>query len=723
MKQMLQTMRDGAIQVVDVPVPTPKPGMLLVQNAASLVSAGTERMLAEFAGKSLVGKARSRPDLVRQVLDKASRDGVFTTLEAAFKRLDQPIAVGYASAGTVVELGEGVTGFQVGQRVACAGGGYAVHAEYVTVLANLVVPIPDSVDFDSGAFATLGAIAMHGFRLANAQVGESVAVIGLGLLGLLSVGIARAAGCRVIGIDLDPQRVHLAQQMGAEAVQRPQAPDAVMAFTRQRGADTVLICADTPSSDPVELAGEIARQRAKVVAVGAFGMDIPRKPYYYKELDFIVSRSYGPGRYDSSYEEGGHDYPLGFVRWTAGRNMEGFLDLLAEDKISLDPIITHRFPIDEAAAAYDLIKGQGGEPFIGVLLKYPQAEVPDMAVARKVWLAKDRQAAGEVRLGVLGAGLYAGATMLPILKANNDISLVGIASSQGMTAADAARRYGFNFASSDEQQVIEDQQINTLALLTRHHLHARQTLAGLQAGKHVFCEKPLALNQEELDAIEAQVTQPDSPLLMVGYNRRFAPLAVTLKEFIDRRQEPLAAHYRVNAGTLPLDHWTQDPQQGGGRLIGEGCHFVDFLIWLVGELPLSFNVQALPDNGKYNQDNLVLTITFADGSLGTLSYLANGDKAFSKERLEVFSGGRIATLDDYRRLETVHNSRKQVHKSRLRQDKGHAAEWQAFSQSILKGAPSPTPYEQIFTGMRCTLQAAEALRVGQKGEILVSNDR
>jgi predicted dehydrogenase/threonine dehydrogenase-like Zn-dependent dehydrogenase len=719
MKQLLQNMRDGRTQVVEVPVPAPQAGMVLVQNAASLVSAGTERMLAEFAGKSILGKACSRPDLVKQVADKARREGLLRTIEAAFKRLDQPIALGYSSAGTVVELGEGVEGFKAGQRVACAGGGYAVHAEYVVVPQNLVVPIPDNVDTDSGAFATLGAIALHGFRLGAAQVGENVAVIGLGLLGLLTADIAKAAGCRVIGIDLDPNRVALAQQIGFEAAERPQALEAVMAFTRQRGADTVLVCADSQNSDPVVLAGEIARQRARVVAVGAFGMDIPRKLYYYKELEFIVSRSYGPGRYDTDYEEGGQDYPLGYVRWTAGRNMEGFLDLLAEGKFSLEPIITHRFPIEKASLAYDLIKGEGKQPFIGVLLTYPQVPAEDLTKARKVVMETGRPPTCEVRLGVLGAGLYAGATMLPILKANKDTSLVGIASGQGMSAAHAARKYGFNYACSGEQQVIEDPQVNTLAVLTRHHLHARQVLAGLQAGKNVFCEKPLALTATELEQIETQFQQPDCPLLMVGYNRRFAPMAVRLKAFIDQRREPLIATYRVNAGLIPSDHWTQDPQQGGGRLIGEGCHFVDFLIWLVGALPVSFHVQALPDNGKYRRDNLLLTMTFPDGSLGTLAYLANGDKAFSKERLEVFAGGRVAVLDDYRLLETVYNGRRTMQRSGLRQDKGHKAEWSSFAGAITASGTPPIPYEEILGGMRCVIAAAESLRTGNPNFIQV----
>jgi len=708
MKQLLQNMRDGLTQVVEVPVPTPKAGMLLVRNAASLVSAGTERMLVEFAGKSILGKARSRPDLVKQVVDKARREGLLSTIEAAFNRLDQPMALGYSCAGTVVELGEGVTGFKTGQRVACAGGNYAVHAEYVVVPQNLVVPLPDSVDFDSGAFTTLGAIAMHGFRLGGAQVGESVAVVGLGLLGLLTVGIARAAGCRVVGIDLDPQRVELAKQMGAEAVGRQNAVEGVLSFTQQRGADVVLICADTISSDPVELAGEIARQRARVVAVGAFGMDLPRRLYYYKELDFIVSRSYGPGRYDSDYEEGGQDYPLGYVRWTAGRNMEGFLELLAGGRLDLSPIITHRFPLEQAASAYELITGKGGQPFLGVLLQYPQAQSVDLTTARKVTITQPRKTQGGVQLGVLGAGLFAGAVMLPLLKANPKTGLVGIASGSGMSAGHAARRYGFGYASSQAQQVIEDPQVNTLVVLTRHHLHAAQVLAGLQAGKNVFCEKPLALTAADLDQIETQLQQPDCPLLMVGYNRRFAPLAVKLKAFIDQRREPLAATYRVNAGLLPLDHWTQDPQQGGGRLIGEGCHFVDFITFLVGSAPVAVSAQVLPDHGKYRQDNVTMTFTFADGSIGVIDYLANGDKSFPKERIEVFCSGLVAVLDDFKTLQTTKDGRRKEVKL-MGQDKGHFNEMQALVNGI-KNGKMPIPYEHLIGVTKATFAAVESLK-------------
>jgi predicted dehydrogenase len=728
MKQVQQNLRSGETTVVDVPVPTPQTGQALVRTAASLVSAGTERMLVEFAEKSLIGKARSRPDLTRQVLDKARREGILTTLEAAFNRLAQPMALGYSSAGTIAALGEGMTGFQVGQRVACAGGGYAVHAEYALVPRNLLAPLPEAVDFESAAFTTLGAIALHGFRLAEAQLGERVAVIGLGLLGILAVGIAQAAGCQVFGIDLDPGRVALAQRLGAQAVTRAQAEEAATSFSSGRGCDAVLICADTPSADPVELAGAIARDRARVVAVGAVGLQMPRKVYYEKELTFLNSRSYGPGRYDPAYEEGGVDYPIGYVRWTEGRNLEAIVELIASGRLDVTPLITHRFPIDQAPQAYELITGKGDEPFLGVLLTYPESDRADeiegepseaLPSPKPKSIATTIQASPVevVRLGVLGAGNFATAVMLPALKKIANAQLVGIASASGMSAQHAAGKFGFQYAASQAGQVIEDPHINTIAILTRHHLHHPQVLAALSAGKHAFCEKPLALTEAELQEIEQALAGDGKPLLMVGFNRRFAPLAIDLKAFLAERAEPLVVHYRVNAGHIPLSHWLHDPNQGGGRIIGEGCHFVDFLAYLVGEVPHSVSAHALPDAGRYREDNVVLTFGFPDGSLGTISYLANGDKAFPKERVEVFCGGRVAVLDDYRSLELVYEGKRRVQRSRLAQDKGHRAEWEAFAKALREGGPPPIPYEHIFGISRATLAAVQALRSGEKTAI------
>ena len=728
MKQLLQNLRSGITEVVEVPIPTPQAGEILVKTRASLVSAGTERMLVDFAEKNLLGKARSRPDLVRQVLDKAQREGLLTTVEAAFNRLEQPMPLGYSSAGVVIGLGKDIQGVHVGQRVACGGGNFAVHAEYACVPRNLLAILPEQVDFDSAAFTTLGAIAMHGFRLAGTQIGERVAVIGLGLLGLLATGIAVAAGCQVLGIDLDERRVALAREMGAAAYHRNDAGQAAQSFSRGQGCDAVLICADTPSSDPVELSGEIARDRARVVAVGAVGLTLPRKSYFAKELTFLNSRSYGPGRYDPSYEEGGQDYPIGYVRWTEGRNMEAFVGLLAARKIDVHRLISHRFPIERAPEAYQLITGKTQEPFLGVLLTYPEQVLDeptlkvDIAPRDKVREIPAAQinTVTACRMGVLGAGSFATSVFLPALRSVPGVELVGIASASGMSAQQAAKRFGFSYASSDEAEILNDPAINSLAILTRHGLHARQVLAGLSAGKHVFCEKPLATNINELEQIEAFIKDQSYsenqsasfPILTAGFNRRFSPFAQQLRAFFSNRTEPFVAHYRINAGYLPPNHWVHDPGEGGGRIIGEGCHFIDFLTFLAGEAPLSVTAGALPDVGRYREDNAVMNFIFPDGSIGTISYLANGDKAFPKERLEVFSGGRVGVLDDYRSLFLTKDGHKQVFRSRLRQDKGHQAEMEAFASAITGRGPLPIPYDHLFSATRASFAAVKALRTG-----------
>ncbi len=726
MKQLLQYMKTGETRVVEVPEPTPQRGEALVRNAASLVSAGTERMLVEFAEKTLLGKVRSRPDLARQVLDKARREGVLSTLAVTTGRLDQPISLGYSSAGTIIGLGPGITGFEVGQRVACAGGGFAVHAEVVSVPSNLLTPLPDLVGFESGAFTTLGAIALHGFRLAEVQVGEIVAVIGLGLLGQLMVQIAQAAGCRVYGVDLDPNRVELAKSLDAEAVHRDYAQDGAVSFTHGRGCDAVLICADSASSDPIELAGQIARDRARIIAVGAVGLQVPRKLYYEKELTLLNSRSYGPGRYDPRYEEDGVDYPIGYVRWTEGRNLEAFVEMLSRDRVDVKPLISHRFTIEHAPQAYELITGKGEQNFLGVLLTYPEGGSADhqLETTKTVHIhlqtldspSSSSSNSGVVSLGVLGAGNFAQAVLLPALKKVPGLEKIGVASASGMNARHAADRFGFRYATSDETEIIDDPNISTVAVLTRHNLHAAQVIAALNSGKHVFCEKPLAINEDELNEIwtvlQAAQTLDPPPLLMVGYNRRFAPLGIEMKEFIGTRVEPLFAHYRVNAGFLPLTHWLHDPIQGGGRIIGEACHFIDFLTYLVGAVPVRVTAQGLPDAKRYREDNVVLTFGFPDGSLGMLSYVANGDKGFPKERLEVFSSGKVAVLDDFRSLEMFHQGKRRKTVSRLQQDKGHHAEWLAFNTAICQAQVPPIPYDHLFGVTLSSFKALEALRIG-----------
>ncbi len=710
MKQLLQNIKTGKAAIEDVPMPTPREGQALVKVEASLVSAGTERMVVEFAEKSLVGKARARPDLVKQVIEKARREGLVNTAQAAFNRLDQPMALGYSSAGTIIHLGKNMHGFKVGQRVACAGGGYAVHAEYNFVPRNLLTPLPKNVDFESAAFTTLGAIALHGFRLAEPQIGENVAVIGLGLLGLLTIQIASAAGCNVMGIDLDPKRIALASSLGLQSVSRSQAESTSQLFTANRGFDVVLICADTPSNDPVELAGVIARDRARVVATGAVGLTIPRKIYYEKEISFINSRSYGPGRYDSNYEENGQDYPLGYVRWTEGRNFQAVVDLMSSGKLKVKPLITHRFPIEKATTAYEVITGKKKESFLGVLLTYPKS-VEKLESLKVVKFNVPTFKPATCNLGVLGAGLFANSVLLPAIQQNKNIQLIGIASSGGLHAQHAGKKFGFEYATSSEDEIINDPHVNTVAILTRHDSHAELVVKALKAGKHVFVEKPLAINSEQLSVVSKQLLKTDHCLLMTGFNRRFAPLAKSLKSQVSSFNFPMHVHYRINAGYLPENHWNHDSNIGGGRIIGEACHFVDFVTFLVGAPPVSVTAHALPDGGKYREDNVSMTFTFPDGSIGVVDYLANGDKSLAKERVEVFCDGMVAVLDDFVSLQVTKDGK--TKEERGAQDKGWRAEIAALVESIQRGSEPPIPYEQLIGVTKSTFAAVESLRTHQ----------
>ena len=718
MKQVLQRARTGAIEVADVPAPKLLPGCVLVRIAASLVSAGTERASSEFASKGLLQKAKARPDLVHEVLNKIRRDGIFSAVSAVRSRLDQPIALGYSSAGTVVEVGEGVRDIQVGDRVACAGAGYAVHAEFACVPRLLVakVPLNSPVSFDEAAFTTVGAVALHGIRTAEVKLGDVVAVIGLGLLGQLTVQALKAAGCHVLGFDIAPQRADLALQYGADAACATASAfqDLCAQHSGGHGADVVLITAETPSSEPVNLAAQIARDRGIVVAVGTVGMDIQRKLYYEKELDFRISRSYGPGRYDAAYEQKGRDYPIGYVRWTETRNMDAFLKLLADRKMNVRPLITHRFPIEKAQSAYDLITGKTSEASLGMLITYPESakEIRRLDLASK---ARGTIGANQsVAIGLLGAGNFATSTLLPTIKKVPSIKLVGVCAANGPHARHAAQKFGFRYCATEEAQIFNDPDVNTVVISTRHNLHAALVVAALGAGKHVFCEKPLCLSEEELvEIVRAYEITDSHPLLMVGFNRRFAPMAVRMKNYLQEINEPLAMHYRVNAGYLPPDHWTNDPEQGGGRILGEVCHFIDFFTFLAGAPPITVQTRNLDNSGQYSGDNVVIALTFADGSQGTISYLANGDRAYSKERIEVFGGGAIAVLEDFRRLELVRHGRKSVVHSRFRQDKGHRGEWEAFASAICEGREAPVPFQDILGSTLATLRAEESRSTGQ----------
>ena len=729
MKQVLQQVSGGEIEVVEVPAPKLLPGCVLVRTAASLVSVGTERASSEFASKNLLQKARMRPDLVREVWNKVRRDGLAATVSAVRNRLEQPGAPGYSSSGTVVSVGEGITDIRPGDRVACAGAGHAVHAEFACVPRLLLARIPsESVTFEQASSATVGAVAMHGVRTADAKLGDVVAVIGLGMLGQLTVQILKAAGCRVVGLDVNRSRVDLALHLGADAVSESRASfrDLCLQHSSGRGMDAILITAQTASSDVVNLAAEVARDRAVIVAVGAVGMNLERRPFYDKELDFRVSRSYGPGRYDAAYEQKGIDYPIGYVRWTETRNMEAFLQLLADNKVDVAPLITHKFPIEQAPSAYDLITGKKQEAFLSVLITYPEFDqkFPDRKqddLSQRVELVRAVQSAvpaNSVSIGLLGAGAFATGTLVPAMKRIDAVNLIGVSAATGAHSQYAARKFGFRYSGTDKDSLLNDPAINTVVIATRHHLHAAQVLAALGSGKHVFCEKPLCLNENELlEIARAHQARNGKLLLMVGFNRRFAPLALRLKSFLRDIHEPLALHYRVNAGFIPADHWLNDPQQGGGRLIGEVCHFVDFLSFLTGSHPVEVEVHSLPNPGKYSNDNVVCQIRFADGSNGTISYLANGDRAYSKERVEVFGGGAVAVLEDFWRLELVGRGRKQVFRSLLRQDKGHRGECQAFIDAIINGRPSPIPFSEIVATMRATFALEESRSSGRPVDV------
>jgi predicted dehydrogenase/threonine dehydrogenase-like Zn-dependent dehydrogenase len=703
------------VSVAEVAAPGSPSGSVLVHTRASLISAGTEGAALRFGKQSLLQKARSRPDLVKQVVEKVRSQGLRATFDVMQARLDVPLALGYSSAGEVLEVGHGVGGLKAGHRVACAGGGYASHADVVAIPKNLVIAMPEGVTYEEASFATVGAVALQGLRVADVRMGERVFVIGLGLIGLLTVQLLKAAGCLVLGTDLNPARVALARELGADEAHLLDAgalAEAVEQFTRGRGADAVLITAATKSNEPVELAGEVCRLKGRVVAVGDVRMDIPRRTYYEKELDLRVSRSYGPGRYDPSYEEKGIDYPYAYVPFTQQRNMETFLQLVAEGKVTPGRLITHRFPIEEAEKAYAVIQGEVKEPYLGVVFSY--ADEPDLR--RKVSAASERAvqalSEGAIGVGIIGAGNYARLMLLPRLKGMKEVRLVGAGSTRGLNAWDAAKRFGFEFSTTETEGIFRDSRINLVVIATRHGTHASLAEAALRAGKHVFVEKPLATTEEDLQRL-VRVAGHAQRHLMVGFNRRFAPLIQQAKEKFRNHAQPLAMFYRVNAGAVPASHWTQDAEEGGGRIVGEVCHFVDLLQFLCGAAPISvFAASAAGSEGRTVPDDIVtITIRFADGSVGTIHYFANGDKSVPKEYLEVYGGGRTFILDDFRAARYA-EAGKTAHWKSSGQDKGQSGELQSLVEAIRKGGPTPIPLDDsVFTTLT-TLRILDSLRLG-----------
>ena len=714
MKQVLQNRKSGKISIGEVPVPAVQPGRVLIRTVASLISAGTERASVESARKSLVQEARARPDLVKAVIDRARRDGIRSTLDAVRGKLASSQALGYSAAGTVMSVGDGVTEFVPGQRVACAGVGYASHAEVLSVPKNLVVALPDDVDFQAGAFGTLGAIALQGVRLAEPTLGESMLVIGLGLVGQLTVQLLKANGCRVFGVDLDQSRVDLARQLGADAaaISAGDTRTAVMNWSEGRGVDAVLITAATDSNEPIEFAGEVSRLKGRVVVVGMTGLSVPRPSYFKRELSLQISMSYGPGRYDPEYEEHGHDYPFGYVRWTEKRNIEAFLELVRQGRVAVEPLISHRFDVDDGERAYELIAGDVNEPYLAVLLSYdPQRELSrTVELTTEVKPRTPREQS--VRLGVIGAGSYVTAMLLPQFK-NAGAELAAVTTASGVTAVDVGRKFGFRQAASDANEIIDDGQVNLVVVGTRHDSHAALATKALQSNKHVFVEKPLALNDEQLDTV-LRAAADSSGSLMVGFNRRFAPLAQKAKEFFAGRQAPLAILYRVNAGRLPREHWLQDPVQGGGRIIGEVCHFIDLMQYLTGSLTASVFAESITAerHDVLNHDSVFITLRFADGSSGSIAYLSEGDKALTKERVEIFGEGKTFVIDDFLYASAYHNSRED--KISLRsQDKGQAEEVKQVCAMVLSGGAPLIAIDELAATTRATFRILDSLRTGQ----------
>ncbi|HEX6283271.1 MAG TPA: bi-domain-containing oxidoreductase [Pyrinomonadaceae bacterium] len=682
----------------EVPVPALQRGRVLVRTVASLISAGTERAAVELVSKGLVQEARQRPDLVKAVVQKVRNEGLLNTVAAVRDKMAASQALGYSAAGIVAAVADDVTEFQVGDRVACAGVGFASHAEVLSVPKNLCVHLADNVSFESGAYGTLGAIALQGVRLAEPTLGESVVVIGLGLVGQLTVQLLKANGCRVLGLDLDPARVSLALELGADhaEVSSDTAPNSIHTWTKGRGADAVLITAATDSNQPVELAAKISRLKGRVIIVGMTGLDIPRAPFFSRELKLMISMSYGPGRYDPDYEEKGHDYPFAYVRWTEQRNIESFLQLVADKRVNVDRLTTHQFAIDEAERAYQLISGDAREPYLGVVLNYD----PDAEVRRRVSLgtaSAPRKSEKSIVLGVIGAGGYVPAMLLPHFKSEG-VEFRSIATASGISAHDVGKRFGFAYAVSAAEEVLDDPDINLVVIGTRHDLHAELAREALKRNKNVFVEKPLALNDEQLDQV-LQAAEHSTGRLMVGFNRRFSPLAQEAKSVFANRDTPLSILYRVNAGHIDKEHWTQDPIEGGGRIIGEVCHFIDLMQFLTGAPPVSVFAESVSAKSPkiVDADSVFITLRFADGSNGSIAYLSEGDKSLPKERIEIFGGGKSFLIDDFR-------------KGKGEQDKGQRSQIKRVCAALFQGGPSPIELSELAATTRTTFRILDSLR-------------
>ena len=770
MKQVIQNYKTGELQLVEVPVPALKKGFVLVQNIASLISAGTEKYMIGMAKKSLLGKARARPDLVKQVIAKLKSEGIIETYKAVMARLDAPVPLGYSCAGEVLE--SSTEEFKRGDRVACAGSGYASHAEVVCVPVNLCVHIPrrhvisysllvnrekaqitnnqstiNYITFEEGAFVALGGIALEAVRLARPELGERIAVIGLGLLGQITVQLLHANGCHVFGIDIDEEKTRMAKESGCEGVAISGKTD-VVAAGRQfapQGFDAVIIMAATRSNEPLELAAELARERGRIIAGGLVGLEIPRKIFFEKELEFAVSRAWGAGIFDLKYVEKNIDYPYAYARWTAKRNMEEFLNQIALGNVDVKRLISHRFKIEDAMKAYEMIL-KGKERYMGVVIEYGESgkrRDGEREIGRKT--VRGRMGEGEEEkesykllvkgysekkratnqqitnniaqptpcIGVIGAGLFATGTILPILKKMKDVRLKTVATATGIKGQHAARKFEIENFTTDYKEILNDKDINLVFIMTRHGSHAKFVIEALKAGKHVFVEKPLCINQSQLKEIvstyQSLITNNHSPIVMVGFNRRFSPFSTWLKEKFRTISEPLSIHITCNAGYVPPDHWVHDPVDGAGRIIGEVCHFVDLIQFFTDSNPVEVYAQSLDAEGYRPSDNVAITMKMANGAIGQILYIASGAKRYPRERVEIFGGGAVGVIDNFRRAEFISGSTRKTKRSLLGLDRGHKGELEALIRGIKEGK-NPVPFDSYIATTLTTFRIEESIR-------------
>lgn len=732
MLSVCQNVGSGTLDLTQSEPPQAQRGKVLIANRASLISAGTEKMVMDFAKKSLLAKAKERPDQVRRVLEKVQTDGPLETYRQVRQRLDEPLTLGYSSAGVVIGCGEDVEGFQIGDRVASNG----PHASVVSVPVNLVARVPDSLDFERASFAVLGSIALQGVRLSKCVLGETAFVIGLGLVGQMTVGLLRAAGCRVIGTDPDPAKCELAKASGAEIARPGLSSGQAMELTGGLGPDSVIITASTASNGPIELACDAVRPKGRIVLVGVVGLEIPRRPMFFKEAEFVVSCSYGPGRYDSNYEDRGIDYPAAHVRWTEQRNMQSVLDLLGRGQLQVDHLVTHKYEIEKAVDAYTMVR-EATEPYLGILLKYPSQNAPSQSdvqggevysfsinrlLGATAPSAAKRKVVGKPKLAVLGVGNFAKTTMLPAVVRSGVFENRVLCSAGGVSAEHARKKFQFANASAASDEVLEGDDTNTVMILTRPDMHASQVIQALEQGKHAFVEKPLAITTNELTQVKQAVERNPGQVLMVGYNRRFSAAAKRAQAHFEHVTAPLTVQYRFNAGAIPADSWVQHPEEGGGRIIGEACHAIDLVTFLTGSVPVEVHAMSI---GGVNapakvDDQAFITIRHANGSVSSIGYLAGGARSMPKERVEIFGGGRSSVIDDYKSV-TCYSSGKSK-RTKIRSGKGHLEEIQEFAKAIETGA-WPIAWQQLEATSVAAIAAMQSLRTGAPVRLLNNQEQ